>query len=69
MPALFKEIRLSDEDRANVEAGLWGIGFCPDGRHFDVWQMSDTPPSGEFALADYLQRHHKINLDNFEEQL
>ena len=67
VPAVSKAIRMSTDDRALLEAGLWGIGYCPVGKHFEIWTASDAPPSGEHALLDYLRSNYKINLDNFED--
>ena len=68
-PVEIHNVEVTPEERADFDTGLWGIGYCPESRHFTTWVL---PPFGNRANSSVkspLGTKIKFALDKFEEPL
>ena len=69
VPQALQGMKLSDELMTLAEAGIWGVGYCPEFRHYAYW----TLPLWEYRinkdLNDPLRFERKIAVDNANDLL
>lgn len=68
-PQVLKGMKLSDELYTLAIAGIWGIGYCPTGRHYNYWTLPLYEYRINSTLPEYLQVNYKIAVDNLSDLL
>jgi len=64
-PIFVHRLSLTAEERDSFDAGIWGVGYCPKGKHFLVWTLAEYPLRTGATPENPLGGNIIFPLDNF----
>ncbi len=65
-PHILTSLDLTPALLKDAIAGMWGIGYCPIGKHFQIWYLPELPKRPNATEQNPLGYPLKINLDKVE---